>query len=115
MMVRLWSSLSPRAVFRKRKNQKRVVGIGGIFFKTRRPALLAKWYREHLGINIKDNVALFTWLSPVDPKRKGHTVWALFSNKSRYFLTTRAMFMINYRVKNLRQILTKLREEGIHV
>lgn len=105
----------PTSGLSKRGNKMRVIGIGGIFFKAKRPALLANWYREHLGINITDNVALFTWLSPVDPKRKGHTVWALFSNKSRYFRDSRARFMVNYRVKSLRQILTKLRKEGIRV
>ena len=48
-------------------------------------------------------------------KRKGHTVWALFPDKSRYFRNRHAKFMVNYRVKNLRQVLIKLRKEGIRV
>ena len=33
---------------------KRVVGIGGIFFKTKDPEKLAAWYKEHLGLNVED-------------------------------------------------------------
>ena len=33
---------------------KRVTGIGGIFFKSRDPAALGAWYREHLGLDVTD-------------------------------------------------------------
>jgi hypothetical protein len=29
---------------------KRVIGLGGIFFKSKDPAALREWYRTHLGI-----------------------------------------------------------------
>jgi len=30
---------------------KRVIGIGGIFFKAQNPEALAAWYQRHLGID----------------------------------------------------------------
>lgn len=54
----------------------RVTGLGGIFFKARNPETLSKWYRDHLGIDITNNVALFTRGNPEDPRRTGHTVWS---------------------------------------
>lgn len=33
---------------------KRVIGIGGIFFKANDPEKLAAWYKEHLGLNVED-------------------------------------------------------------
>ena len=32
---------------------KRVIGIGGIFFKAKDPEKLAAWYQEHLGLNVE--------------------------------------------------------------
>ena len=34
---------------------KRVTGIGGIFFRSRDPDALKKWYVEHLGIPMDDD------------------------------------------------------------
>jgi glyoxylase I family protein len=28
----------------------KVTGIGGLFFRTRDPAALARWYEQHLGV-----------------------------------------------------------------
>lgn len=97
------------------KTKRVVAGIGGIFFKARDPAELSTWYRKHLGINIKDNVALFTWRSAKPPTRTGHTVWSLFPAKTRYFRREPQQFMINYRVNNLRAVLAKLRRERVRV
>ncbi|TLZ73187.1 MAG: VOC family protein, partial [Methanobacteriota archaeon] len=35
-----------------RERRVRVTGIGGIFFKAKDPKALARWYREHLGLQI---------------------------------------------------------------
>ena len=32
---------------------KRVVGIGGIFFKAKDPEALRAWYQRHLGIDVQ--------------------------------------------------------------
>lgn len=93
--------------------RRRVVGIGGVFFKARNPRKLAEWYRVHLGIDVEDNMALFTWRAERNPKRKGHTVWSIFPRNTRYFGSGRIQFMLNYRVRNLRQLLEQLRKEGV--
>ena len=33
---------------------KRVIGIGGIFFKSPDPKRLCAWYRDHLGLDVAD-------------------------------------------------------------
>ena len=33
---------------------KRVIGIGGIFFKANDPEKLAAWYKKHLGFEVDD-------------------------------------------------------------
>jgi predicted enzyme related to lactoylglutathione lyase len=43
------------------------------------------------------------------------TVWALFEKDSKYFASSRASFMINYRVDDLDALLEALREEGVEI
>ena len=97
------------------RGKKRVVGIGGLFLKAHNPLKLSKWYSEHLGIKITDNVALFTWSGPGRSRRKGHTVWSVFPANTRYFHNLRQQVMINYRVNNLKRLLEQLRKEGVKV
>src|SRR5207247_6351160 len=51
-----------------RRRRARVTGLGGIFFKAKDPKALVQWYRRHLGMDIEDTVALFTWRSGKDGK-----------------------------------------------
>ena len=43
---------------------KRVVGLGGIFFKAKDPKALYEWYRKHLGIEFATDGAGAMWPSP---------------------------------------------------
>lgn len=83
--------------------------------RARDPPKLSQWYRKHLGIKTTQNVALFTWRSPKSSKRIGYTVWSLFPADARYFRNSRKQFMINYRVKDLKGVLEKLRRERVKV
>lgn len=95
---------------------KRVTGIGGIFFKARDPIGLREWYRSHLGIDIQDwGGAIFTWNQPDEPNQGGTTVWSIFPADSGYFSPSTSLFMINYRVKDLKVVLEELRAEGCDV
>jgi predicted enzyme related to lactoylglutathione lyase len=98
----------------ERARRPRVTGIGGIFFKARDPKALVQWYRQHLGIAAEDSVALFTWLGGKQGKVRGHTVWSIFPEDTKYF-GEGATFMINYRVKDLDAVLADLRKEGVKV
>jgi predicted enzyme related to lactoylglutathione lyase len=97
------------------KGRARVTGIGGIFFKAKDPKALVRWYGEHLGIAIEESVALFTWRGGKDGKVRGHTVWSIFPADTKYFGEDGASFMVNYRVKDLDEVLTALRAEGVEV
>ncbi len=106
----------------KASREKRVVGIGGIFFKARNQEKLSGWYRDHLGMSVADNLATFTWNHTGRSGRKGagYTVWSIFPSGSTYFSGKEGSpgsqrFMINYRVRNLRALLKKLKSEGVRV
>jgi catechol 2,3-dioxygenase-like lactoylglutathione lyase family enzyme len=94
----------------------RVVGIGGIFLKSRDPEALRTWYRDHLGLEIEDwGGMVFNWNRPDGPGENGRTVWSLFKESSDYFAPSQARFMVNYIVKDLHLVLAALRSEGCEV
>ncbi len=92
-----------------------MTGIGGIFFKAKDPQELSRWYRQHLGIAVEGNMALFTWRGGKDGKVQGHTVWSIFPADTKYFGEDGAAFMVNYRVKDLDRVLAALHAEGVNV
>lgn len=83
--------------------------------RARNSKKLAEWYRKHFGLPVKGGVTVFAWRSFRDPKRKGHTIWALFEKDTEYFGDSRQQVMINYRVRNLRNTLNALRLEGVKI
>jgi catechol 2,3-dioxygenase-like lactoylglutathione lyase family enzyme len=90
-----------------------VTGIGGVFFKARDPERLRAWYREHLGVEADRPGVNFFWREAVDGGRFGRTVWSAFPADTRYFGPGDQDFMINYRVRDLDELLARLRQEGI--
>jgi predicted enzyme related to lactoylglutathione lyase len=94
------------------KFMKRVIGIGGVFFKAKDPKALAAWYEKHLGIEFGGKVyADF----PFRDGEKGSTAFSLFDAETKYFEPSAKEFMINLRVENVFELLKVLRAEGVHV
>jgi predicted enzyme related to lactoylglutathione lyase len=94
----------------------RVTGIGGIFFKAQDPKALSAWYREKLGVAVREGGwSPFDWREREDPNRVGTTVWSLFPSDSKYFEPGHAAFMINYRVRDLDRMLAQLRALGVRI
>jgi len=100
----------------KENTMKRVIGIGGLFFKAKDPATLKEWYNKHLGITGSDETGtVFEWRSAEDPEQRGHTVWSPFKQETKYFEPSTKEYMFNYRVENLVWLLDELRKEGVTV
>jgi catechol 2,3-dioxygenase-like lactoylglutathione lyase family enzyme len=92
---------------------KRVIGLGGIFFKSRDPKALYEWYRTHLGIESSPEAGAM-WQG-VDNPEIPFNVFAIFPSDTKYFGPGPSPFMINFRVDNLAELLKALREEGVQV
>lgn len=93
---------------------KRVTGIGGIFFKSRDPAALGAWYRDHLGLDVADGGgAVFRWGGA--GSEQGMTLWSPFKQDTTYLEPGTASFMVNFRVADLDGLLAALRSEGCNV
>ena len=88
-----------------------VVGIGGLFFRSKDPAALGQWYRETLGID----------LVPTDYNQKpwsqeaGPTVFTPFPSDTDYFGNPEKMWMVNFRVRNLDAMVEQLRALKVEV
>lgn len=88
-----------------------VTGIGGVFFRSKNPALLSQWYKEHFGID----------LAPRDYTQKpwsqeaGPTVFAPFPHDTNYFGRPEQQWMLNLRVRDLDRLIEKLRAANIDV
>ncbi len=91
----------------------RVIGIGGIFFKSPDPEALCAWYRTHLGMDIQAWGGIsFESQASAPP---ASTQWCVFDAGSSYFAPSTAAFMVNYRVRDLDALLAALRAEGCEV
>jgi lactoylglutathione lyase len=94
---------------------KRVIGLGGIFFKCKDAEKLKAWYGKHLGLPIDGYGANFEWRDAEDPAKKGSTVWSPFKESTTYFEPSPKQFMINYRVENIEWVVEQLKKEGVTI
>jgi len=93
---------------------KRVIGLGGIFFKAKDPKALYEWYRKHLGVESNPGAGA-SWRDADHPEIPGCNVFAIFPADTKYFEPSQSSFMINFRVEKLDELLAALREEGVEV
>lgn len=90
----------------------KVIGLGGIFFKSGDPKALSEWYARHLGLPVHPwGGASFD----EDESRKGQTLWTPFAEDTTYFGPSAQSFMINFRVDDLDSLLAQLRDAGVEV
>jgi predicted enzyme related to lactoylglutathione lyase len=93
---------------------KRVIGLGGIFFKAKDPKALYEWYRTHLGIESAPQAGAM-WRDADHPEIPGCNIFAIFPDDTKYLGSDERRFMINFRVDDLDALLKALREEGVQV
>jgi len=88
-----------------------VIGIGGVFFRSKDPSALGQWYKVHLGIDlVPSDYGQQPWSQEAGP-----TVFAPFPHDTDYFGDASKQWMINFRVRNLDAIVTQLEAAGIKV
>ena len=92
----------------------RILGIGGIFFKSARRDELRSWYRDKLGIGSSGADGMF-YYTPRGASKEQLTVWSIFPADTEYFQPGEAPFMINYIVDDLDALLEKLAAQDVRV
>jgi lactoylglutathione lyase len=93
----------------------RILGIGGLFFKSANRDQTREWYSKHLGLADKGSGAMLPWREHDDPQKEHVTVWTVFPASSNYFDPSPAPFMVNYIVDDLDALLDRLKLEGVKI
>ena len=93
----------------------RILGIGGIFFKSANRDQMREWYSKHLGLAAKGGEVMLPWRERDDPQKEHVTVWSVFPASTKYFDPGPAPFMINYIVDDLDALLDRLKQEGVKI
>jgi hypothetical protein len=82
----------------------RVLGIGGLFFRSRDPKKLTHWYQLHLGID-----------QPSWQQSAGPTAFNPFPMDTDYFGSKQQAWMLNFRVRSLDAMVAQLQKSNIEV
>lgn len=93
----------------------KIIGLGGIFFKSEAPEKLKKWYAQHLGLVLNPYGATFEMRHLNNPEKKKYIHWSVFPNDTGYFDPSNKPFMINYRVQQIEKLVKKLRDIGVEI
>jgi len=73
----------------------RVVGIGGLFFRSREPQQLAQWYQLYLGIEpVPTDYGQRVWQQTAGP-----TAFSPFAMDTDSFRSRQQAWMVNFRVR----------------
>ena len=90
----------------------KVLGVGGIFFKSPDPKRLYDWYAQWLGMEFEEwGTAYYPSTMPAN----GQTVWSAFPATTNYFEPATKDFMFNLVVDDLEAALRQVREGGAEI
>jgi predicted enzyme related to lactoylglutathione lyase len=91
----------------------KVLGLGGLFFKTNDGEALREWYSRVLGLTFEDWGGVL-FLPDVAAAHPGAgTVFNPFAASTDYFAPSTKEFMFNLMVDDLAAILARCREHGV--
>ncbi len=94
----------------------KVLGIGGVFVRSKDRKTLSHWYQLHLGLDIEE-----AWFGAILPGGdEGHPsvkggLWSAFDQQTDYFGARENQFMVNFRIANRDAMLQQLRSAGCDV
>lgn len=91
----------------------RVLGIGGVFFKSKDPAALTRWYRDVIGLELEDWGGIIFRPEAMAGQPGAATVFSAFEADTTYFAPSTREFMINLAVDDLDAILASCAQRGV--
>ena len=77
----------------KTEQRGRILGIGGVFFKSANRDQMREWYAKHLGLADTGQGAMLPWREHDDPQKEQVTVWTIFPDSTKYLDPSPAPFM----------------------
>ena len=91
----------------------KVIGVGGVFFKSPDPEALGSWYQKWLGVPVQPPYGAN--FKPATMPEFGLTVWAPFKADTDYFAPSSSPYMFNLVVDDLDAALEQVAEGGAEV
>jgi len=88
----------------------KVLGIGGVFFKSPDPEKLYEWYERWLGFRADPQSGIA--FEPQSMPKNSMTVWSAFKSSTDYFAPSTKEYMFNLIVDDLREALDQVKEGG---
>jgi catechol 2,3-dioxygenase-like lactoylglutathione lyase family enzyme len=99
----------------KTEQRGRILGIGGVFFKSANRDRTREWYSKNLGLDDKGQGVKLPWRDHDDPQKELSTAWSVFASSSNYFDPSPSPFMVDYIVDDLDALLDRLKQEGVKI
>lgn len=93
----------------------KVTGIGGIFFRSKKPKEIRQWYGKNLGLAIDEYGSPFEFRNANRPDEINYLRWSPILEETDYFKPSEKEFMINYRVQNIEGLVKKLKGNGVTI
>jgi predicted enzyme related to lactoylglutathione lyase len=90
----------------------KVLGVGGVFFKSPNPKRLYEWYAKWLGMTLEEWGTMYV---PKNYPPNSQTVWSAFDASTKYFDPSEKGFMFNLIVDNLEEALKQVKEGGAEI
>ena len=90
----------------------KILGLGGLFFKSADPAATNEWYGRVLGIKVEPWGVIFT-PDAAAAHPGAATVFAPFKADTEYFAPSDKEFMFNLMVDDLDGLLAQAAEHGV--
>lgn len=91
----------------------KVLGVGGVFFKSPDPEKLYQWYERWLGFKAEPQSGI--GFEPQNMPKHSVTVWSAFKSSTAYFAPSAKEFMFNLVVDDLRGALAQVGEGGAQI
>ena len=92
-----------------------VTGLGGVFLKSKNAKESAEWYSKNFGMDFTSSYCNLEWRDLNAKENICNTVFSFFPNDTKYFGKSTKDFMLNFRVKNLDELLKELRSSEVEV
>lgn len=88
----------------------KVLGVGGVFFKSKDPEKLGAWYQEWLGVPVEHPYGAS--FKPDAMPENGMSVWSPFADDTTYFQPSEQAYMVNLIVDDLEGALAQVERGG---
>jgi predicted enzyme related to lactoylglutathione lyase len=97
----------------RRANMAKVIGLGGLFFKSADPDSLRAWYSNVLGLDFDQWGGLFFTPDAAAAQPGAGTVFSPFKGDTDYFEPSGKEFMFNLMVDDMDAMLARCSDHGV--